>query len=115
MTSTERGQKAEQAAAEYLTRLDFRVLARNWSVPKLCEIDLIAIRENRLHFIEVKYRVSDRAGSGLDYITPAKLHHMQRAAQIWVRQYNFKGSYDISAIEVSGPAFAVGDFIESIF
>jgi putative endonuclease len=115
MTTTGRGQRAEQVAAEYLTRLGFIVVARNWNVPKLCEIDVIAIHEKRVHFIEVKYRMSNHAGSGLDYITPVKLRHMRRAAAIWVRQNNFRGSYDISAVEVSGPDFVVGEFIETIF
>jgi putative endonuclease len=115
VSTTDRGRQAEQAAATYLAQLGFRVIDRNWSIAKICEIDLIALKAQRAYFIEVKYRISTLSGSGLSAITPQKLRHMRRAAQLWVEQHNFRGDYDVAAIEVSGSHFTVGTFIESIY
>jgi Holliday junction resolvase-like predicted endonuclease len=84
-------------------------------VPKLCEIDIIAFKDQRVYFVEVKYRLRSLTGGGLAAITALKLRHMRRAAQIWVRQQGFAGGYDLAAIEVGGADFAIGDFIASIY
>ena len=115
MTTIESGRQAEQAAADYLTQLGFKILDRNWSIVKLCEIDLVAHKAQRAYFVEVKYRLNALSGSGLAAITPQKLRHMRRAAQLWMQQHNFRGEYDLAAIEVSGPHFTIGQFVESIY
>jgi len=114
-TTTELGQRAEQAAARYLAANGFQVVELNFSVPKLCEIDIIAVQNDVIYFVEVKYRSSSVGGGGLEYITPTKLRHMQRAAQVWIRQNRFQGSYTLAAIEVSGKDYVVTSFIDSIY
>ena len=49
------GQEAETAAAEYLKRRGYSIIERNYCTPA-CEIDIIAERQKRLFFVEVKYR-----------------------------------------------------------
>jgi len=82
MTTVETGHLAETAAALFLERKGCRIIARNWRTPR-CEIDIIAERSGMLYFCEVKYRVRATQGSGLDYITPAKLRQMRFAAESW--------------------------------
>ena len=107
------GQRAEQAAAEYLTRLGYEIINRNWR-RKDCEIDIVACRRNVMHFVEVKYRAEGYAGTGLDYIGPQKLRRMAHAAERWVQANGWRGEYVLSAIEVGGD-FAVSTFVENIF
>jgi putative endonuclease len=107
------GQRAEQAAAEHLVRLGYEILGRNYRRPH-CEIDIIASRDARIHFVEVKYRSRSDWGSGLAYITARKLQHMERAALTWIRDYQWNGEYALSAIEVGGPDYEVQELIESI-
>lgn len=107
------GNKAEQVAAEYLTRADYTILARNWR-RRQCEIDIVACKDNSVYLVEVKYRQTDIAGSGLDYITSQKLKQMAYAANRWVTENNWLGEYTLAAIEVSGDAFEVTAFIDSI-
>jgi Holliday junction resolvase-like predicted endonuclease len=67
-----------------------------------------------LYFVEVKYRRSDRQGSGLECITPRKLEQMQLAAEYWLQENARDEAYQLAAVEVSGPAFMITDFVESL-
>ena len=113
MSSTQIGAAGEQAAAEYLMRHGFRVLERNFKTPR-CEIDIIAQKGNCLYFVEVKYRSSDRQGSGLEYVTSRKRYHMQRAAELWLQAHNWRGEMTLSAIEVTSGNEVTG-FVESVY
>ncbi len=110
MTTVATGQQAEVAAVKYLEQLGYKILEHNWRT-RYCEIDIVVQKDKVVHFIEVKYRVRDAQGSGLDYITSHKLRQMQFAAELWVSQYGWAGDYLLGAIEVSGPAFVVTDFL----
>lgn len=100
MKTSEIGQKAESRVAEFLKQQNFKVLAQNWKT-KVCEIDIVASKANIVYFIEVKYRSSKEQGTGIEYITAAKLHKMYFAAQIWVQKYNWNGDYRLLAASVS--------------
>jgi len=114
MTSTDTGRKAEKAATVYLEMRGYEIVERNWRRPH-CEIDIIARKDGVIHFVEVKYRFSDDQGGGLEAITPTKLKQMQRAAWAWVDEYKWHGEYVLSAVELSGPDFAVISFIDNVF
>lgn len=106
MTTTETGRKAEVAAAEFLKRKGCQIIAHNWRT-RMCEIDIIARRDNVVYFCEVKYRLTTNQGAGLDYITPKKLRQMQFAAESWVHANSHRGEYQLCGIEVSGSNFKV--------
>ncbi|MEW6424696.1 MAG: YraN family protein [Bacillota bacterium] len=55
------GRLGEDLAASYLKEKGYRLLARNYRC-RLGEIDIIALDENVLVFIEVRCRSSDRFG-----------------------------------------------------
>lgn len=106
MNTTVTGRQAEAAAADFLERKGCWIIARNWRT-RFCEIDIVAERDSIIYFCEVKYRRSNGHGSGLDYITAAKLRRMQFAAESWVHANNYRGAYRLAAVEVSGPGFIV--------
>lgn len=108
--STATGRAAEARASTYLGNHGFIVKAHNWRT-RYCEIDLIALKNRTVYFVEVKYRRTSHQGRGLDYITPAKLKRMQFAAELWVHRYQWTGPYELAAIEVSGPDYTVSGFI----
>jgi len=114
MNTTLVGRQAEQAARVYLEMRGFRVLEQNWRTPRY-EIDIVAEKAGRIHFIEVKYRFADGQGNGLEAITNSKLKQMQRAAWAWVDETKWRGEYTLSAIELAGPDMAVLSFVEDIF
>ncbi|MEO8784717.1 MAG: YraN family protein [Candidatus Saccharimonadales bacterium] len=113
ITSLQAGQRAEQAASQYLVRQGYQIVARNWRT-RWCEIDLIARQDNRLTFVEVKYRSLGRQGQGLDYITPAKIKRMRRGAQMWVHRYGWAGDYGLGAIGLFGADYTVDEFVADI-
>lgn len=114
MSTTETGRKAEIAASAYLEMRGFTILERNFRRPR-CEIDIVARKDNTVHFVEVKYRKNDDQGSGFDAITNTKLRQMSRGAYIWVDESKWRGEYVLSAVEVSGPDFVIMGFIENAF
>ena len=65
------GDQSEDFATAFLKQEDFIILERNYFARKLGEIDIIAQRDDVLHFIEVK---SGKADFDPVYnVTPAKL------------------------------------------
>ncbi len=113
MTNYATGHLAEKYAAEYLEGQGYRILALNWRT-KYCEVDIIAIRKKRLYFIEVKYRKNSDQGKGLEYITAKKLNQMKFAAKFWATENQWNRDYTLGAIEVSGPNFAVTQFLPDV-
>lgn len=80
------GRTAELAAADYLERRGWTVLARNWRFHHK-EIDLIASRAGTVAFVEVKARRSRSFGHPMDAITRAKRRDLETAARAWLAQH----------------------------
>jgi uncharacterized protein (TIGR00252 family) len=114
MSSFNTGRRAEAAAAEYLRRKGFSILAQNWRTRR-CEIDIVARKGQVIFFVEVKYRKTDNQGDELEYITQKKLEQMYFAAEQWVDEENWRGDYRMAAIAVTGEEFHVTDFVDNIF
>lgn len=89
------GQNGEELAALYLTRNGYQILDRNWNLHHGCELDIVAIKDNTLHFIEVKTRTSDRYGEPQSAINYKKMKHLQKAIRAYRYQRYF---YQIDAI-----------------
>ena len=106
------GNRGEDAECKYLVRSGYKVVDRNWKT-KACEIDIIAFKSGVMHFVEVKYRKNTEQGGGIAAITPQKLKHMTRAAQIWM-QRNGETDACLSAIEVVGEDYQVSNFVERV-
>jgi Holliday junction resolvase-like predicted endonuclease len=113
-TTFDIGRQAEEAAVSYLQNRDFEILEQNWRT-RWCEIDIVAAKGRTVYFVEVKYRHADWQGSGLEYITSAKLKQMRFATASWVKNREWRGGCQLAAIEVSGAGFDVTEFIDSIF
>lgn len=106
------GERGETAAAAYLSREGFTIIARNWKT-KACEIDIVAERAGVVHFVEVKYRKNQQQGGGFAAITAKKLRHMERAAALWQQRYGRRDAR-LSAIEVIGPDYEIKNFLEQV-
>lgn len=76
------GNASETAAAECLQDEGYEILDRNWKT-KICEIDIVARRDDVYYFVEVKHRKNDKSGDGLAAITPKKLNQMKKAAELY--------------------------------
>jgi putative endonuclease len=76
---------AEEAVAKWLAGEGYSILDRNFSVPRIGELDIVAIRNGALHIVEVRARrQGSRFGTGADSITPAKLRRIRNTAAIYM-------------------------------
>ena len=101
MSNYTTGHQAEVTAANYLKTKDFSIHMLNWKT-KYCEIDIVAQKDQRLYFVEVKYRRKSTWGNALDYITPTKLRRMRFAAEAWVKAHGWQGEYQLGAVSIDG-------------
>jgi putative endonuclease len=79
------GQEGEDRAAKFLIEQGYRILERNYRT-KSGEIDLIALHQNEVVFVEVKTRTSDAFGAPELAVNPRKQGRMVKAALGYVRQ-----------------------------
>ena len=80
MTTAETGRAGERAAAEYLRRAGYDILACNWRTGRY-ELDIVARRGGVLHFVEVKTRRAAGLTTPEQAVTPTKFRALRRAAQ----------------------------------
>lgn len=98
------GKRGEDLAAEYLSNKGFHILERNWRYKKF-EIDIIAIKSNCIHFIEVKTKSSWWMGSPESRIDRKKLLHLQEGAANYLElnPNDLRVQFDVIAIILSLP------------
>lgn len=68
----------ESFASDFLISKSYKILYRNYSMPRWGEIDIIALDKNELVFVEVKTRTNNNYGDPLDAITPYKIKSLKR-------------------------------------
>ena len=81
----------EDHASHYLSLLGFFIKERNYRT-KLGEMDIIAMKDNKLYFCEVKTRIGDLHGKPYEAVTFRKLQHIKRVAQAYLLQNSIKNS-----------------------
>jgi putative endonuclease len=80
------GKAGEKLAEAYLTEVGFKILHRNWRCGHE-EIDIIASRENQLHFVEVKYRSSDHHSHPEEAVNKKKLRSLLKGVDQFLHQH----------------------------
>ncbi|RYD81305.1 MAG: YraN family protein [Sphingobacteriales bacterium] len=98
-TNNTTGAAGEEAAANFLLRKGYEIVARNFKADK-CEIDIIAKEKNTLVFVEVKTRSSGKYGNPEEAVTPAKQRNMVRAAEIYVEENGWKNEISFDVISI---------------
>ena len=82
MVVTNIGALGERIASNFLQKKGYRILEANFK-KRYGEIDLVAIDNSVLVFIEVKTRTSNQFGTPLEAITPWKLKAVIRSAEYY--------------------------------
>ena len=90
------GNQSETQATRFLEQEGFVILERNYFARKLGEIDIIAIRESILHFIEVKSCKTDF--DPVYNVTPAKLRKVINSAHYYMKTKNLDIAFSIDAL-----------------
>lgn len=93
------GKQGEQMAEDHLVQLGYTILHRNWRHSHY-EIDIIAIKNIMLHFVEVKIRSSAVFGLPEENVTKKKFQSLLNAADefLYLHQQYRHVQYDILSI-----------------
>ena len=103
------GDQSENLATRFLEQERYVIIERNYFARKLGEIDIIAMQNGVLHFIEVK---SGKADFDPIYnVTPAKLRKVINSAQYYMKSKKLDLSFCIDALIIRGDEV---EFIENV-
>ncbi len=106
--SRAKGNFAEDIACKFLIESGFSIIDRNF-YSRFGEIDIIALKDGVLHFVEVK--------SGLDYesavlnITKSKLSKIIKTAHVYMKKSSLDVNFVFDALIVAEQKI---EFIENI-
>lgn len=78
------GKECEEKAAVYLAGLGYRILDRGWASP-MGEIDIIAMDDEALVFVEVRARSSSAYGSPAETVTGSKQARIIKTALAYIK------------------------------
>ncbi|WP_320035126.1 YraN family protein [Campylobacterota bacterium DY0563] len=93
-----KGDIAENKACEYLNSQAFKIIEKNFYAKKLGEIDIIAVKDEIYHFIEVKS--SNSYENAINNITKTKLAKLKRSVDYYIQKKELNSSFCIDAIIV---------------
>ncbi|MGO4708141.1 YraN family protein [Chryseobacterium sp. 2TAF14] len=83
----ELGKEAENLAAEYLLKKEYKILVRNFRFKKN-EVDIIAEKDNLIIVIEVKARSTDFFILPQEAVTKGKIKSIVSAANHFMEEFN---------------------------
>ena len=94
------GNIGENNAIKYLIDNGFTILERNYRY-KRCEIDIIAQKDNHIHFIEVKKRKNNIFGYPEEFVSEKQKERIKLAAEDYIFKINWNNKilFDIISIE----------------
>lgn len=87
MRNKKLGAWGERIAAQYLKRNGYRIFHTNWYC-RWGELDIVAVKEGRIFFFEVKTREENVLESMTDY----KFKHLLRSVQVYLKHYGYSFS-----------------------
>lgn len=110
-TTRDTGNKSEDVAVAYLESLGYRLVDKNWKT-RACEIDIVAEKDGKIYFIEVKHRGGSRHGDGFSAITAKKLQQMKFASRVYAHYHGIDDSdMQIGVVATHGDDYSVLDFL----
>ena len=109
MNSRERGKIGENIAVSYIKELGFRVVERNFYAKRFGEIDIIAIKDDIYHFIEVKSATKDF--NPIYNISFKKLNRVTNSVNYYLKFRNLDVIFSIDVIIISKNGI---EFLENI-
>ena len=93
------GKTGETAAAKYLKKNGYKILARNYR-RTYGEIDIVAQKGENVAFVEVKTRKSDAFGTPAEFVTVQKQKKLIKAAYTYIQEHNIDAAFTFDIVEV---------------
>ena len=94
------GRRGEDAAARYLKRQGYRIIARGVR-SRLGELDIVAVDGRTVVFVEVKTRTTTEAGQPTEAIDAEKQRRMTRAALAYLKAHGLlehRARFDVVSV-----------------
>jgi len=116
MTTKQRGDLGEDAAARYLEQRGFRVLDCNWRY-RQWELDLVCMDGDTVVFVEVKTRSAGSMGTPADALDRKKQARLVKAASQYLTKkelWDEPCRFDLAAVIDTGTSMDV-EHIENAF
>lgn len=105
MLKREIGDKGEDIAVKYLKKNKYRIIERNFNVPKIGEIDIIAKDKDYLVFVEVRLRKNTRCGTPAETVNVYKQRRIIKAALTFMKKHDVcDGLTRFDVVEIIGDA-----------
>lgn len=115
-THNEIGKRGELLAAGWLKNKGFTLQERNWRYSRF-EMDIIAVKEGVLHFVEVKTSAGLQFGFPEERVTARKFQHLRHAATAYLMLHpNWNRiQYDILSVVLGKGGVAEFFFLEDCY
>ncbi len=106
--SQKTGELGEHIAARYLVRKGFKIIERNYTKP-WGEIDIVARKGSRVHFIEVKSQTGLTSGAGStsggsyrpeENMHPQKVQRLRKTVQSYIAERYIHGEWQFDLVVV---------------
>ena len=110
------GRQGEQAAADHLAGLGWKILDRNWRCDE-GELDIVARDGGELVVCEVKTRSSTAFGTPVEGVTPAKAARLRRLAGRWLIAHGVghaTARIDVIGLLADGPGRFTVDHLKGV-
>lgn len=115
-THIELGKQGEQLAEAYLVNNGFTILHRNWRFSHY-EIDIIAVKDGLLHFVEVKSRATNQFGFPEENVSKKKVKDLMRAIEEYLFQHQQYTDFHLDLLSVTKGTGTEAEyfFIEDVY
>ena len=94
------GRWGEEVAVEFLVKKGYGIVERNWRM-KPYEVDIIAMKGNRIIFVEVKTRTC-LVADPFEHVDRKKMNNLARSAHAYVNHYDIPHEVQFDLIAVMG-------------
>jgi putative endonuclease len=101
LMNVKKGMIGENLACDYLLKNGYKILQRNYR-SKFGEIDIVALDNKILCFVEVKWRKNSNFGSGLEAISFKKRQKILLTAKEYLVTSKFEGPSRIDVLSIDG-------------
>lgn len=93
-TTKQKGDLWEVLAIKYLQKHRYKIIETNYKFWRFWEIDIIAQKDGKYFFIEVKYRSNENFSTAEESITKSKLFKLEKS----IYSYCMKNKIDLENI-----------------
>jgi len=99
MRTIETGKIGEEEAVKFLKKNKYKIIERNFRT-KFGEIDIIAKKENKVVFIEVKTRKTISFGYPEEAVDERKLNKIKKVALYYIQKNKIKSPVKVEVLSI---------------